>query len=144
MKTGKLTEARFRPGESIDLVRVEHHDYEYLYQDGAVLYFMNQETYEQIPINADLVGEQLRFLKPNQVVKIAFEGDTPLTAELPPHVNLEIIETEPGFKGDTATNVMKPAKVETGAELQVPLFINVGDVVRVSSEDGSYVERVAK
>ena len=103
---------------------------------------MNNENYEQIPVDAELIGNSINFMKENQEAMLLFEGDTVLSVELPPHVNLRVAHTEPGLKGDTATNVLKPATLETGAEVQVPLFINEGDIIRVDSKNGSYVERV--
>jgi elongation factor P len=141
-KTGRVLENRYRSGESIEFVRVERHPFQYLYADGDMLHFMNMDNYEQIPIQADMVGNSRKFLKENQEVQIAFEGDLVLAVDMPSHVNLEVVHTEPGFRGDTATNVTKPATVETGAEVQVPLFINEGDKIRISSEDGTYVERL--
>ena len=140
--TGKIAEHRFRSGEAIDFVRVEKRPYQYLYDDGDLLYFMNVDTYEQIPVEKNLVGDSLKFLKPNEDCLIAFEDEAVLDVELPPHVNLEVTHTEPGLKGDTATNTLKPATVETGAEVQVPLFIDEGDMVRVDTEKGAYIERV--
>jgi elongation factor P len=142
MKTGKQFENRFRSGESIEFVRVERRNYQYLYRDGHTFYFMNMENFDQIPVDEDIVGQQINFMKENQEVQIAFDGNLVLAVELPPHVNLKIIQTEPGFKGDTATNVMKSATLETGAIVQVPLFINEGDIVRVDSKTGSYIERM--
>lgn len=142
MQSGKLCENRFRSGEAIEFVRVERHDYQYLYRDGSSLFFMNMETYDQIPVEADLVGDAVQFLKENQDVKLAFVNDEVISAELPLHVNLVISHTEPGLRGDTATNVLKPATVETGANVQVPLFINEGDLIRVDTRTGNYVERV--
>lgn len=142
LETGKLSEARYRSNESIDFVRVERHDYQFLYRDGDMLYFMNVENYEQVPVLIHSIGDEVRFLKENQDVKIAFEGDIILAVEMPLHVNLKVEHTEPGLRGDTATNVLKPATLETGAEVQVPLFINEDDVIRVDTRTGDYIERV--
>lgn len=142
LRTGKLSEARFRSDEKIDFVRVEHHEYQFLYPDGDQFYFMNVENFEQTFVNVDMIGDAVKYLKPNQEVKIAFEGDEILEVEMPLNVELEVTKTEPGFKGDTATNVMKPAVVETGATVPVPLFINEGDVIKVDTRSGDYVERV--
>ncbi len=141
-RSGKLLENRFRSGESIEFVRVDKKEYQFLYKDGITLYFMDQETYDQIPVNVDTVGDSVKFLKENQNVFINFEGDLVLGVEMPPSVNLRIIHTEPGVKGDTATNVVKPATVETGALVNVPLFINEGDLIRVDTENGAYMDRV--
>jgi elongation factor P len=142
LKSGKMLENRYRSGESIDFLRIEKHNYQYIYRDGTTLHFMNMENYEQIPVEADLVGDSVNYLKENQDVQIIFEGVNILGVDLPSHVNLRIVTTDPGYKGDTATNVLKPAVVETGATVQVPLFINEGDLVRVDSKNGAYVERV--
>lgn len=142
LKTGKSLENRFRSGESIDIVRVEKRNYQYLYNDGQSLIFMNPDDFEQIPIDPALLGEQVKFLKENDIVALSFEDTNCLSAELPPTVNLLITHTEPGLKGDTATNVTKPATVETGATILVPLFINEGDVVKVDTRTGKYSERV--
>jgi elongation factor P len=142
VRTGKLMENRFRSGESIDFVRVEKKPYQYLYREGNMLYFMDQETYDQIPISEDMVGDAIKFLKENQEVQIAFEENNVLGVDLPPNVVLRIAHTEPGVKGDTATNVLKPATTETGAVINVPLFVNEGDLVRVDTTTGEYLDRV--
>ncbi len=142
MKTGKQLENRFRSGESIEFARVERKNYEYLYNDGATLVFMDKDSYEQIHVEPDKIGDSLQFLKENQEAQLVFFDNSVIGAELPPHVNLVITHTEPGIKGDTATNVLKPATLETGATVQVPLFINEGDTIRVDSKTGTYVERV--
>ncbi|GAB1372123.1 elongation factor P [Candidatus Kapaibacterium sp.] len=141
-RSGKLLENRFRSGESIEFVRVDKKQFQFLYRDGNTLYFMDQETYDQIPVNEETVGESVKFLKENQDVFINFEGDIVLGLEMPPSVSLRIIHTEPGVKGDTATNVVKPATVETGALVNVPLFINEGDLIRVDTSNGAYMDRV--
>ncbi len=142
LRTGKLLENRFRSGETIDFVRVEKHDYQYLYREGDNLIFMNNDTYEQVPVGADILGDAINYLKENQQVQIAFEDTTVLSVELPPTVNLRVTHTEPGLKGDTATNVLKPATVETGAQVSVPLFVNEGDLIKVDTRTGEYLERV--
>ncbi len=142
MKTGKLSENRFRSGESIEFIRVERKNYQFLYRDGHTLYFMDMDSYEQIPVDGDMVGEAVNFMKENQDVQLAFVENSVIAAELPPHVNLKVEHTDPGLKGDTATNVLKPATLETGAIVQVPLFINEGDFVRVDTRTGQYIERV--
>jgi len=142
LRTGKLLENRFRSGESIDFVRVERRRYQYLYNDGQSLILMNPEDFEQIPIDPQLLGSQINYLKENEMLEVAFEDTTCLSAELPPSVNLRVEHTEPGLKGDTATNALKPATMETGVNVQVPLFINEGDVIRVDTRTGDYLERV--
>jgi elongation factor P len=143
IKTGKLKEERFRSGESIEFVRVETNNYQYLYQDGEMFMFMETNTYEQIPVQADLVGDAARFMKEGMEVQIGRDEDgSVITLEMPPNVPLRITHTEPGVRGDTATNALKPATVETGASVNVPLFINEGDLVRVDTTTGSYIDRV--
>lgn len=142
MKTGKLSENRFRSGESIEFIRVERKNYQFLYRDGNSLFFMDSDNYEQFPVEADIIGESINYLKENQDVQLAFVGTDIIGADLPPHVQLRVTHTEPGVKGDTATNVLKPALVETGATIQVPIFINEGDLLRVDTRNGAYIERV--
>lgn len=144
VRTGKLLENRYRSGESIEFVRVEKKPYQFLYREGNVLYFMDQETYDQIPIGEEIIGDPVKFLKENQDVQVAFENGSVLGVELPPNVALKIIHTEPGLKGDTATNALKPATAETGAVVYVPIFINEGDVVRIDTGSGNYLDRVNK
>lgn len=141
-RTGKLMENRFRAGESIEFVRVDKKQFQFLYRDGSTLYFMDGETYDQIPVDAEFVGDAIKFLKENQDVNINFEGDIVLGIEMPPSVTLKVVHTEPGVKGDTATNVVKPATVETGAMVNVPLFINEDDLIRVDTATGAYMDRV--
>ena len=140
---GRVLERRFNIGEKLEDVRVEHRPYQFLYTDGGDDIFMNNETYEQIPINKELVTGS-DFMKEGDTVEVVSDAstDTVLYAEMPIKVTLEITYTEPGIKGDTATNTLKPATLETGAEIRVPLFCNTGDKVRVDTRDGSYVERV--
>ena len=140
---GRVLERRFNIGEKLEDVRVEHRPYQFLYTEGGDDIFMNQETYEQIPISKDLVTGAA-FMKEGDVLDVVSDAstDTVLYAEMPIKVTLEITYTEPGIKGDTPTNKLKPATLETGAEIRVPLFCNTGDKVRVDTRDGSYVERV--
>lgn len=142
MKTGKLNENRFRSGESIEFVRVERRSYQFLYRDGDTLFFMDPATYDQIPAGADLLGDSINYLKENQEVQLSFVDNNIIAAELPPHVILQVSHTEPGLKGDTATNVLKPATLETGANVSVPLFINEGDMIRIDARTGAYIERM--
>jgi elongation factor P len=115
---------------------------QYLYASGDMYYFMDTQSYEQIPLNADLIGESIEFLKENMEVQVAFYEGLPIGIELPNFVELKVTETEPGFKGDTATGGTKPAKVETGAVVQVPLFIEVGEIIRIDTRSGEYLSRV--
>ncbi|MCH8495508.1 MAG: elongation factor P [Balneolales bacterium] len=140
---GKVLDKTFRAGESMESVRVERHPYQYLYNDGEIYHFMHEQTYEQIGLNSAQVAKP-EFMKESEIVTIVINADTEkvLFTELPDHVVLEVAETEPGMKGDTATGATKPATMESGASLQVPLFINQGDKLRVDSRTGSYIERV--
>lgn len=140
---GRVIERRFNIGEKLEDVRVERRPYQYLYADGGDDIFMNQETFEQIPINKELVTGSA-FMKEGDVVEVVSDAstETVLYAEMPLKTVLEITYTEPGLKGDTATNTMKPATVETGATVRVPLFINTGEKIEIDTRDGSYVGRV--
>jgi len=143
IKTGKLREERFRSGETIEFVRVETRNFQYLYKDGDMFMFMDADTYDQIPVVADIVGESAKFMKEGLEVQIARdEADNVVQVTMPQHVALRVTHTEPGVRGDTATNVLKPATVETGASVNVPLFVNEGDLIRVDSQSGDYMDRV--
>ena len=141
--SGQVLEKRFNIGEALEDVRVERRPYQYLYQEGADYIFMNQETYDQIPIAKDLITG-VDFMKESDVVEVVSDADTNtiLYAEMPVKTNLRITHSEPGIKGDTATNATKPATLETGVEVRVPLFINEGDLIQVDTRDGSYLQRV--
>lgn len=141
--SGKVLDHTFPSGSKVEEVRIERRPYQFLYKDEQGYHFMHQETYEQFFIQKELItGYQ--FLKDGQECEIVFLADEerPLYCELPPRVELEVTYTEPGIKGDTATNTLKPATLETGAEIRVPLFINEGEMIRVDTRDGSYSERV--
>ena len=140
---GRVLEKRFNIGEKLEDVRVERRPFQYLYQEGEDYIFMNNETFEQIPIAHDLING-VDFLKEGMSVDVAIDSstDTVLMADLPTKVELMVQYTEPGLKGDTATNTLKPATLETGAEVRVPLFINEGEIIRIDTRDGSYCERV--
>ena len=140
--TGRNYEYRYRSGESVDIARVQYNELQYLYEEGDSLVCMNQETYEQLYIAKVLFGETLQFLKPEMIVKVGFEGDTAVIADAPTFVELLITRSEPGVKGDTATNSMKPATLETGAEIRVPLVVNEGEMIRIDTRTAAYVERV--
>ena len=144
VKTKAVIERTYRAGERFDEVRLERKPYEYLYQDGNFYVFMDSETYDQIQIDEDLLGDPVVFLYANCSCGILFHGDTPIEVELPTFVELEVVETEPGFKGNTATNVLKPATLSTGATVNVPLFIEAGNVIKVDTRTGEYIERVTK
>jgi len=140
---GRVLERRFNIGEKLEDVRVERRPYQYLYMDGQDAIFMNQETYEQIPILKEVITGA-DYMKEGDVVEVVTDAstETVLFAEMPVKTILEITYTEPGLKGDTATNTLKPATVETGATVKVPLFINTGEKIEVDTRDGSYVGRV--
>ena len=142
VKDGKSAENRFRSGESVEIVRVETKELAYLYAEGEAFICMDNETYDQVPIAKCMFGEGAKFMKEGDTVLVAFEGETPVSAEPPSHAVVEITYTEPGMKGDTATNTLKPATTETGANVMVPLFVNTGEKIRVDTRTGSYVERV--
>ncbi len=140
--TGRILDKTFNAGVRIDEVRIERRPFQYLYQDDMGYNFMNTETFEQVPIPAEQI-EGVQFLKEGDIVDVQMhaESETILTAEMPAHVVLEVTYTEPGIKGDTATNTLKPATVETGAEVRVPLFIDTGEKIRIDTRTGNYVER---
>ena len=141
--SGRVLEKRFNIGEALEDVRVERRPYQYLYLDGADYIFMNQETYDQTPIASELVTG-VEYMKESDIVEVVSDADTDtvLYAEMPVKTVLRIAHSEPGVKGDTATNTLKPATLETGAEIRVPLFINEGDLVQVDTRDGSYIQRM--
>lgn len=140
--TGSSVERSFNPSEKFERAHINRRDMQYLYKDEDLYYFMDEETYEQIPLNAESIGNTLEFIKENMICKILFFKGQVIGLEPPTFVELEITETEPGYKGDTATGATKPAIVETGAQIKVPLFVNQGDVVRVDTRTGEYMERV--
>jgi elongation factor P len=143
VRNGKLAENRFRPSDEIDLLRVETREYQYLYADGDSLVCMDNNTFEQIYLDKALLGDALKYINEGVTLLIAFENGTdPITASAPPSVVLEVSYTEPGLQGDTATRTLKPATLENGTEIRVPLFINTGDSVRVDTRTGEYIERV--
>ncbi|MCD7936022.1 MAG: elongation factor P, partial [Tannerellaceae bacterium] len=141
--TGRVIDKTWNSGVKVEEVRIERRPYQFLYQDDMGYNFMHPETFEQISIPGDSIGG-VRFLKEGDMVEamVHAASETVLTCELPAHVVLEVTYTEPGVKGDTATNTLKPATVETGAEVRVPLFINVGEKIEIDTRDGSYIGRV--
>jgi len=144
LRSGKQTENRFRSGEEVEVVRVEYRMMQFIYPENDFIVVMDNTTFEQIHIPSLTLGDGLKFLKEGMEVKVTFEEDTPILAEAPTFVELAVTYTEPGLKGDTATNTLKPATVETGAEVRIPLFINEGDVIRIDTRTAAYVERVKK
>lgn len=143
IKTGRVIDNTFSSGVKVNVARVERRPYQYLYKDDMGYYFMHLETYEQIPVPEHMI-ENHDLLKEGQSVEIVVHAETEniLSVDLPPFVIMEITYSEPGLKGDTATNTLKPAKIETGATIMVPLFVNTGDKVKVDTRDRTYVERV--
>jgi elongation factor P len=142
VKTGSTIDKNFQSGGRVQDVRLEHQTVQYLYNDGDTYHFMNTETYEQPIIPTELLGESAKFLKENIMVDLLTYEDKPIEVELPTTVDLKVVDAAPGFKGDTASGGGKPATLETGVVVTVPFFVNVGDVVRVDTRDGSYVTRV--
>ncbi|GAB4189715.1 MAG: elongation factor P [Thermoflexibacter sp.] len=142
IRTGKLAEYRFRAGESVEVVRVEQKELQYLYAESDSLVCMDNETYEQVYVPKIFFGDSLQFIKEGVTVIIGFDGDNPIFGQAPPTAILQITYTEPGVKGDTATRAMKPATLETGAKINVPLFCNEGELIKVDTRTGEYVERV--
>lgn len=142
IKSGKVIENRFRAGESIDTIRIERKEFQFLYRDGTGLVFMDKENYEQMSVTGEQVGEGAKFLKDGESVDILFNGSDITGIELPITVELKVTETVPGVRGDSANAGTKPATVETGATVNVPLFINEGDVVKIDTRTGDYIERV--
>jgi elongation factor P len=142
VKSGKLVEYRFRTDEEVEIARVETSNYQYLYEDGDALVIMDNETFDQHNVPMKLFGPAVKFLKEGMNVVVAFESEEPIMGQIPNSVELEVTYTEPAVKGDTSTSALKNATVETGAEIKVPLFINIGDKVKVDTTSGSYVERV--
>lgn len=142
LKTGRVLDNTFRAGEGIEIVRVERRKYQYLYRDADFLVCMENETYDQINVPVNLFGDSVLYLKENSEIEILFNGSEIVTVEPPNFANLRVVETEPGFRGNTATNTFKPAKLETGATISVPLFVNADDLLKVDIRTGEYVERV--
>ena len=142
VKTQRVNDLTFRAGEKFDEVRMETHEMEYLYQDATGYNFMDTETYEQMAVPEDVIGDRKMWLKENSVCQLQYAGEELIAVDPPMFVELEVVETEPGFKGDTVQGGGKPATLETGAVITVPMFVNNGDVLRVDTRDGRYVTRV--
>jgi elongation factor P len=141
LRSGSMTEHRFSSEDKVDRVALDEQEMEFLYDDGEDYHFMNTETYEQMHLSKDILGDGTQYLVPNMKVAIEFYEGKPISVELPPSVELTVIETEPGLKGSTVSNVTKPAKLETGLVVQVPAFIGEGERIRVSTSEGTYLER---
>lgn len=142
LRTGRVLDNTFRSGESVDVVRVERRKYQYLYRDAEFLVCMDNDTYEQINVPEILFGDGVNFLKESEEVEILFNGEEIINVEIPVFVKLKVVSTEPGFKGDTATGALKPATLETGVSVNVPLFVNTDDMLKIDTRTGGYVERV--
>jgi len=141
IKTGQVIDETFRAGANVTSVRVEARNYNFLYSDNDNYIFMDNETYEQIELSASILEDVKLYLIENTKTTIAFNGDEPLEVRIPPHMNLKVIETDPGEKGNTAQGGTKPATLETGLTLQVPLFIQIDDIVRIDTRENKYIER---
>ncbi len=139
---GGVVEKTFRPTEKFPQARIDRVDMQYLYQDGDLYNFMNVETYDQIAIGTDIVGDNMKFVKENEMCKVLSYNGSVFAIEAPLFVELEVTETEPGVKGNTATGATKPAIVETGAQVMVPLFVNTGDKLKIDTRTGEYLSRV--
>lgn len=139
--TGSVVERTFRPTEKFPAARIDRIEMQYLYADGDMYNFMNTETYDQISLNSDLIGDALKFVKENEMIKVVSYNGNIFSVEPPLFVELEVTETEPGFAGNTATGATKPATVETGAQVMVPLFISIGDKIKIDTRSGEYLGR---
>jgi elongation factor P len=141
LRSGSMIEHRFSSEDKVERIALDEQEMEYLYDDGDDYHFMNTETFEQMHLNKDLLGDGTNYLIPNMKVNVEFYEGRAISVELPPSVELKVVETEPGLKGSTVSNVTKPAKLETGLVVQVPPFINQGERIRVSTSEGTYLER---
>ena len=141
IKSGGVVEKTFRPTEKCPQARIDRKDMQYLYNDGDMYIFMDVENYEQLSLSQDAIGDALKFVKENDMCKICSHNGSVFSVEPPMFVELEITETEPGLKGDTATGASKPAIVETGAQVMVPLFVNQGDKIKIDTRTGEYLSR---
>lgn len=141
IQNGSMSEEKFRSEDIVERVSLEQKEMQYLYNDADGYHFMDTNTFEQVQLNADLLGDMVGFLIPEMNVEVEFYGENPIGIEIPQTVDLKVVETTPGIKGATATNQLKPAKLETGVVVQVPPFINEGDVIRVNTETGEYQTR---
>ena len=142
IKNGGVVEKTFRPTEKCPQAHIDRADMQYLYNDGDLYHFMDTETYDQIALNTEDVGDALKFVKENEMVKMLSHNGQVFSVEPPLFVELEVTQTEPGFKGDTSTGATKPAVVETGAQVNVPLFVEIGDVIKIDTRTGEYLSRV--
>lgn len=141
LRSGSMIEHRFSSEDKVERVALDEHEMEYLYDDGEYYYFMNTENYEQMHLTKEMLGDGVLYLTPQLKVNVEFYEGRPISVELPPSVEMTVMETEPGLKGATVSNVTKPAKMETGLVVQVPPFINQGERIRISTSEGTYQER---
>ena len=142
IRTGQVVDETFRAGEKISEVRVEARHFRYLYSDGDFYHFMDQDSYEETALTAAQIGDAVDFLSESLEITIAFHGQDPVEVRVPPHLNLKVAKTEPGVRGDTATGGSKPATLETGVVVQVPLFVDQGETIRIDTRERRYIERV--
>ena len=142
LRTGAMNDHRFRSEDEVERAIIDETEMQFLYSDGDSFHFMNTETYEQLHLHKDVVGDRAQFMVPDVTLKVEFYEGRPIDVALPPTVDLKVVETEPGIKGGSATNVQKPAKLETGVIVQVPPFISEGETIRVDTAEGAYLERV--
>ncbi|MCL2151273.1 MAG: elongation factor P [Coriobacteriia bacterium] len=142
VRSGRVNDLTFRAGEKFDELRMEQKDMQFLYSDSGEFHFMDTETYEQMALGAEAVGDAAKWLKENDIASLQYAGEELIGVDAPMFVELEVTETEPGFKGDTVQGSNKPATLETGAVISVPMFINIGDVLKVDTRDGRYITRV--
>ncbi|MFZ5647836.1 MAG: elongation factor P [Bacillota bacterium] len=141
IRTGAVVERTFNAGEKIPRARIDRREFQYLYNDGEAYNFMDMETYDQSSLTGDQLGDATKYLKENMVINVLLYQGKPIGVDLPNYVELEVIETSPGIKGDTASGGSKPATLETGYVVQVPFFINVGDVLQIDTRSGQYIKR---
>ena len=144
LRTGAIADHRFRSTDEVERAMIDETEMQYLYADGDSYVFMNTENYEQLHLHKDVVGDRAQYMVPEVMLKVEFYEGRPIDVQLPPTVDLRVVETEPGIKGGSATNVTKPAKLETGLVVGVPPFIDAGETIRVDTSEGTYLERVNK
>lgn len=142
LKTGQVIEKTFRTGEKFEIPDVEEKQMQFLYKSGNEYYFMDTETYEQLSLTGEQIGDSINFLKENLIITILFHNNIPIGITLPIFVEMKVIKTEPGYRGDTATGASKPATIESGAVVYVPLFVSEGEIIKIDTRTGEYVERV--
>jgi len=142
LRTGAMIDHKFASEDFVERAYLEQQEMQFLYEEGGVYHFMNLQDYSQVELPAEILGDAVQYLVPDTIVNVEFYEGRPINVVLPPTVDLTVVETEPGLRGATVSNVMKPARTETGLVVQVPPFVNVGDKIRVNTEDGTYLERV--